>query len=162
MRQTPKYPPCVTPCTCICNQNLSCMLINNKTFLEVSTTCADPGSFVRGGTTLTLFSFFSWWGEWGSKLYQYKRATIGPPAKRHLNDVSLANIECLLGSFVIFQGIRTWIRIRIAKEPYMFVKFFRGRRSGPPVPLWIHPCTTTAKIRPEHNSDTKHLIQASI
>ena len=39
----------------------------------------------------------------------YKRAIIGPPAKRHLNDVSLAdrclpNSEYWLGRFVIFKG----------------------------------------------------------
>ena len=50
-----------------------------------------------------------------------KRAIISPPAKRHLNGVSLAgswwlNIECWLGGFVIFQGILT------------------SRGSGPPVP----------------------------
>ena len=64
--------------------------------------------------------FFSWWGLGGSK-YHYKRAIIGPPAKRHLNGVSLAcwwwsNIEFWLGSFVIFQGILT----RIAKETLYF------------------------------------------
>ena len=52
--------------------------------------------------------FFSWWGKGGSK-YHYKRVIIGPPAKRHWNGVSLAyrwwpNIECWLGSFVIFRG----------------------------------------------------------
>ena len=52
--------------------------------------------------------FFNWWGEGGSK-YHYKRAIIGPPAKRHLNGVSLAcrwwpNIECWLEWFVIFRG----------------------------------------------------------
>ena len=46
--------------------------------------------------------------EEGSK-YHYKRAIIDPPAKRHLNGVSLAcrwwpNIECWLGGFVIFRG----------------------------------------------------------
>ena len=69
----------------------------------------------------------------GSK-YHFKRAIIGPPAKRHLNCVSLAcrcwpNIECWLGSFVIFQGIRT----SIAKKPHIFVIFQRGSRPpGPP------------------------------
>ena len=54
--------------------------------------------------------FFSWWGEVKSKYhYHYIRAIIGPPTKCHLNCVSLAcrrwpNIECLLGSFVIFRG----------------------------------------------------------
>ena len=52
--------------------------------------------------------------------YNFMRAIIGPPTKRHLNGVSLAcqwwhNIECWLGSFVIFQGIRT----NIAKKPYI-------------------------------------------
>ena len=66
------------------------------------TTCADPESFVWGG------QLFSWWGEEGSK-YHYQRSIIGPPAKRHLNGVSLAcrcwpNLECWLDSFVIFRG----------------------------------------------------------
>ena len=50
-------------------------------------------------------------------------------------NVSLAcrcwpNIECWLGGFVIFQGIRT----SIAKKPYIFVIFFRGGGSGPLYP----------------------------
>ena len=65
----------------------------------------------------------------------YKWAIIGPPAKRHLNGVSLAgrrslNIECWLGRFVIFQGIRT----SIAKKTYIF-GIFQGGGSGPPDPL---------------------------
>ena len=40
----------------------------------------------------------------------------------------MANIECWLGSFVIFQGIWT----SIAKKPFIFVIFQRGSR--PPVP----------------------------
>ena len=54
---------------------------------------------------------------------------IGPPAKRHLNGVSLAhcNIKWWLGSFVIFQEIRT----SIAKKPYIFVIFQGGGGSGP-------------------------------
>ena len=68
----------------------------------------------------------------GSK-YRYKLAIIGPPAKRHCKGVSLAgrwvpNIECWLGSFVIFQGIRT----NIAKKLNIFV-IFQGGGSGPPV-----------------------------
>ena len=55
---------------------------------------------------LRLFLFlFSLWGQRGSK-YHFKRVTIGLPAKRHLNGVSLVgrwwpNIECWLGSFVV-------------------------------------------------------------
>ena len=68
-----------------------------------------------------VFFFFFWWREKGSK-YHCKRAIIGPPVKRHLNGVSLAdrlwpNIECWLGSFVVFQGIRT----SIGKKSYIFV-----------------------------------------
>ena len=80
--------------------------------------------FRQRGPTLT---FFFWWGERGSK----KRAIIGPPAKRHLNGVSLAgrwwpNMKCWLCSFVIFQGIHT----SIAKKPFTFV-IFRGWGSDP-------------------------------
>ena len=73
-----------------------------------------------------------------------KRVIIGPPGKRHLNGVSLAsrwclNIECWLGSFVIFLGIRT----SIAQTLYIFV-IFQGGRGGPdPLsPLWVRPCCT--------------------
>ena len=51
-----------------------------------------------------------------------KRAIIGPPAKRHLNGVSLVgrwwpNIECCFGSFVVvLQRIRT----SFAKKPYCY------------------------------------------
>ena len=53
--------------------------------------------------------------------------------KQFLNSVSLAcrlwpNMECWIGSFVIFQGIRT----SIAKEPYIFV-FYQGG----PDPLYL-------------------------
>ena len=39
-----------------------------------------------------------------------------------------SNIECWLGSIVVFKGIQT----SIAKEPYIFV-IFQGGGSGPPV-----------------------------
>ena len=66
--------------------------------------------------------------------YHYKRAIFGTPAKRHLNGVSLVsrwwpNMECWLGSFVIFLGIRT----SSAKESYIFCDFSGGSR--PPVSL---------------------------
>ena len=53
--------------------------------------------------------------------------SLGPPAKRHLNGISLAcrwwhYIECWLGSFVAFKGIRT----SIAKKPFIFVIFQGG------------------------------------
>ena len=47
--------------------------------------CADPEKSFRGDPTLP--SFFK--VDEGSK-YHFKRALIGPPAKRHLNGVSLA------------------------------------------------------------------------
>ena len=90
----------------------------------VGTCVRGSRKFCRRGST--LITFFSWWGEVGSK-YDYKWATIGPPAKRHFNGVSLTfrwwpNIECGLGSFVIFQEIRT----SIAKKPYIFCDFSGG------------------------------------
>ena len=65
-------------------------------------------------------------------------AIIGRAAERHLNGVSLAgrwwpNIESLLGSCVILQGIRT----SIVQKPYIFVIFQGG--SGPPVPPPLDP-----------------------
>ena len=101
-------------------------------------TCANQGSFVRGGSTLTTFFFLFVWSmsEGGSK-YHLTRAILGPLAKRHINGVSRAwrrwpNIECWLGSFVIFQGIWT----SIAKKPYIFVIFHGGgvRTPWPPPP----------------------------
>ena len=67
--------------------------------------CADPESFVRGGPTLTSVLE----GRDDPSEFNYKRAIIGPPAKRHLYGVSLAcrkwpKIECWLGSFVFFRG----------------------------------------------------------
>ena len=58
--------------------------------------CAYPESFVRGGPTffpifrtLTTFCFLVHEGKRGTK-YHYLRAIGGPPAKLHLNGVSLA------------------------------------------------------------------------
>ena len=82
--------------------------------------------FFQWGPAMTTFVCFF------NEERHYKRAIIGPPAKRHLNGVWLAgrwwlNIECWLGSFVVLQGIKT----SIAKQPYIFV-IFQGSR--PPVP----------------------------
>ena len=49
---------------------------------------ADPESFVRGGPTLARFFFLVEEGRADSG--NQKWAIIGPPAKRHLNGVSLA------------------------------------------------------------------------
>ena len=86
--------------------------------------------FFKGGPTLT--TFFLMMGERVSKCH-YKRDIIGPPAKRHLNGVSLAgrwwpSIECWPGSFVILRGIRT----SIAKKPFIFVIFSGGPDPSPP------------------------------
>ena len=66
-----------------------------------------------------------------------KKAIIGPSAKRHLNGVSLVgddgpNVECWLGSFVIFQGIRTSI------ANLYFCDFSEGVRTPCPPPLDLH------------------------
>ena len=72
--------------------------------------------------------------------YHFKRVIIGPPAKHHLNGVSLAcrfltKIECWLDSFVIFQGIRTIT----AKKPYIFVIFQGAPDPMPPPPTPLKP-----------------------
>ena len=64
----------------------------------------------------------------------YKRAIIGPPAKRHLNGLSLTcrcwpNIECWRGSFVIFRGSGQVL----LRNPVFFQEGFRI----PSPPLWI-------------------------
>ena len=68
------------------------------------------------------------------KRIQKKRAIIGPPAKRHLNGVSLAgrwwpNMEFWLCSFVIFRG-STPVLIR---NP-LFLWFSGGKGVRPPAP----------------------------
>ena len=75
----------------------------------------------------------------GSK-YHYKRVIIGLPVKRHLSKKPYkwhftgVPMMTQLGSFVIFQGIRT----SIAKEP-IILWFFRGAQTPCP-PLWIRSC----------------------
>ena len=49
--------------------------------------CTEPESFFRVGPTMTFL--FCCFVDEGTK-YHEKRAIIGPPAKRHLNDVLLA------------------------------------------------------------------------
>ena len=56
-----------------------------------------------------FFFFFLVDEEREDPIPQYKRSIIGPPAKHHLNGVSLAcwwwlNIKCWLDSFQIFRG----------------------------------------------------------
>ena len=99
-------------------------------------TWADPKSFVRGGPLFRLFSFFLKVIEWREDPI----TTISAQSSvRQWNGVSLAcrwwpNTECWLGSFVIFQGIRT----SIAKKPYIFVINQGWSRPLVPSPLWIH------------------------
>ena len=84
------------------------------------------------------------------------RAIIVSPAKRHLNGVSLAGRwrpinECWLGSFVIFQGIRT----SIAKKPYIFVIFQGGLDPYSPLDprmgYFIHICQEIIAIAIGHS-----------
>ena len=86
----------------------------------------------EGGPTLTTFFFIViclvYEGREDPNA-NIRGAIIGLPAQRHLNGVSLAcrwwpNIKFWLGSFVIFQEIRT----SIAKKPYNFVIFQGGVR----------------------------------
>ena len=113
----------------------NCTNMCNKTRFSHQETHARIQKILSEGVLWQFFFcfVFSWWGVGGSK-YHYKRAIIGPPAKRHLNGVSHAcwwwpNIECWLGGFVVFQGIWT----RIAKKPYIFCDF-SGGGSRPHVP----------------------------
>ena len=57
----------------------------NSTSVPLPSSRADPESFVRGDPTLTTFfyCFFFLIDEGGGSMYHYKRAIIGPPAKRH-------------------------------------------------------------------------------
>ena len=102
--------------------------------------CADSESFVRGGSNFDngffccccCFQLMRGGREGGSK-YHFKRAAIGPPAKRHWNGISLAcrwwpNIQCCLGSFVIFRGSGPLLQRNL-----YFCYISRGV-SGPPVP----------------------------
>ena len=96
--------------------------------------CVDPEKIISYYPTSTFLVVYEWFEDLNLK-YCYKRAIIGPPAKRHLNGVSLAccwwpNIECRLGSFVIFQGIWT----KIAKNPYIVVIFQGGPDPPDPSP----------------------------
>ena len=100
-----------------------------------SLSCADPESFVRGGPNLITFYLFFCFFLVDEGIGDPDFTINGPSSTRQrnaINGVSLAgrqrpNIECWLGSFVIFQGIRT----SIAKKTYIFV-IFRG--TGPPAP----------------------------
>ena len=70
------------------------------------------------------------WEERGSKNHQ-KQAIIWPASKTPLKwhftfRPIMAHIECWLGSFAIFQGMRT----SIAKKPYIFLIFQRGGGGG--------------------------------
>ena len=93
----------------------------------------------------------------GSSKYHYKGAIIGPPAKRYLNGVSLEyrwcpNIECWLGSFVIFQGIRT----SITKKPYIIVIFQGGPNPLPP------PSSSTHAVCDSFHTVDNDMIQIMI
>ena len=53
----------------------------------------------------------------------------------------MANIECWLGSFVIFVNF-LGIKTNIAKKPYTFCYFSGGGGGGPetPAPIWVCAC----------------------
>ena len=83
--------------------------------------------------------------------YHYKQAIIGPPAKRHLNGVSLAcrwwpNRDWMMAwQLCDFQGTQT----SIAKKTYIsiFLWFFRGGGwSDPLSPLDPHMCAKPGRV----------------
>ena len=106
----------------LCFKQFEWNILRTKKLLNL---CADLESFARGGST---FTFFSWWGEKGSK-YLFKRAIIGQPAKRHFSVPMMAQHWMLAWQLCNVQGIQT----RISKNPYIFV-IFQGGGSRPPVP----------------------------
>ena len=82
----------------------------------------------RGSNFDNVFYYFFCflvWGKEGTKIH-YKWAIKGPPAKRHLNGISLAGRWCSNIEFCDFKGIRP----SIAKEPYVFVIFQGGGGGG--------------------------------
>ena len=82
--------------------------------LSVTTTCADPESFVRGGPTLTTLG------------RNYPNTTISGPFSARQRNASLA---CRF----YFKGIGTSI-----------AKIFEGGGVQTPCPLWIRTCTTSS------------------
>ena len=102
---------------------------------EGKITCVDPESFARGDPTFFFSFFFSLMREEESK-YHYSWSIIGPPARRHLNGVSLVgrwwpNIEWWIGSLVILRGSGPVL----LRNP-IFLSFSRGVRIPCPL-LWI-------------------------
>ena len=97
------------------------------------------------GVQLCQHFCFSWREEGGSK-YHLNRAIIGPPVKRHWNDVSLvvrwwSNNECWLGSLVIFRGSG----LVLLRNP-IALWFLRGRSGRPvPQPLWFRTRITLGR-----------------
>ena len=101
--------------------------------------CADPESFVRGGPNLITYLFVD------ERLEDPNTANNGPSSARQRNAIEMVfrwraddGLYCVslagrwwLGSFVIFQEIRTII----AKKPYIFVIFLGGPYPLPPPPL---------------------------
>ena len=85
-----------------------CFSYTRPEHAKLTYSCADPESLARGGPTF----FYKGKDDPNSAnsvppSVRQRNAIIGPPAKRHLNGVSLAgrwwpNIECWLGSFVIY------------------------------------------------------------
>ena len=118
-------------------------------FLKVSEilTCADTESFLRGSPGpkfWRIFIFFRSKGEgeqyqcsYETYTQQPKRATIGPPARRHLNGASLAvRWWSDIDSFVLFQRFQTII----PEEIYSFVLFHAGGVCpDPQVPTPLDP-----------------------
>ena len=87
-------------------------------------------SFIRGGPNLiTFFFLFFFDDEWrkdqNTTISGSSSARQRKPLKWRFSGVP--NIECWIGSFVIFKGTRT----SIAKKPYIFVIYQGGY--GPPV-----------------------------
>ena len=91
--------------------NVYVKIVHKSEQYDILLTMRGSGKFWQRGSNVFFIYFFIR----GKRIQiALKAGPIGPPAKRHFNGVSLAGhwlpyIECCLGSFVIFQGIRTSI-----------------------------------------------------
>ena len=119
-----------TTCAEKCNHQLVVVTTGALILASVSQYMRGSRKFCkRGFNSDNVYFIFIWWVERGSKI-ALKAGWYWP------------NIECWLGSFLIYQGIWT----SIAKKPYIFVIFQVG--SGPPAaPLWIRVCSIGVQMR---------------
>ena len=122
---------------------ISIKLFSENAWVAYAQACADPNICSEGvklcNSGKFWFLFFIWLLRGGRILISLKWVIIDPPAKRHLNGVSLGCRWWLTlnAGLVALQFIRESGPLLLRN--HMFVIFqWGGGRSGPPVPLWIN------------------------